>query len=155
MLCFISNAASTAVRIGHTSNPYALMVRLLAVHGDDLRLLSVINGGSAADAFLQALFAADHIEDGWFKPSALLSALIEHLTAAAYDDDEVDWVLSLACMVKVPAKVEVDDAKPPKIPGRDTRFRKASEYADAARAKAYEEALSRAAARQRTGRKAA
>jgi hypothetical protein len=159
MLTFISNATSTAVRVGYTTDPYALLVRLLAVHGDDLRLLSVVNGGQIADAFLHALFADDHIEDGWLKPSALLTALIEHLDGTTYDDDEADWALSLAYMVKDPAKVALETArveaeaaaKPPKKP---ILFRKASEYAEEARAKAYDEAMARAKAR-RQRRKAA
>jgi hypothetical protein len=111
MLAFISNATSTAVKVSYAANPYALLVRLLAVHGDDLRMLSVVNGGPMAAAFIYALFSDDHIDGGWFKPSDLLTALFAHLARHTADDDEVDFLLSQARIVEAPKPDKADVAR--------------------------------------------
>lgn len=110
------------------------------------------NGGPMAAAFIHALFSDDHIEDGWFKPSDLLVALFGHLARHTADDDEADWLLNQARIVEAPKPDKADVARgqlleqwraleayraaaaapTPKTPGRDTRFRKASEYHQAA-----------------------
>ena len=96
MLCLIANATSTAVRVSYAAKPIDLLVRLHAVHGYDLRMLSMVNGGPAGAVFLHALFSDDHIDGGWFAPSNLPTALFAHLARHTADDDEADWLLSQA-----------------------------------------------------------